>query len=229
MSKTLKIIAFVQLQLIVVALVIVFIKLNAIEQKLFNTNRFVHELLQNKRLNELNTVNENDIIIGDLNAPLSIFLYNKYDCSACYNFILKTYPYLKQEFIDKGKVNMVIRQLTHKSKKETLFITKCAHYAYENGFYEEFQNSLYAQYPSTDTLLVRSLILEIYDDNSALDSYLNNPDFESHILRQANKFRKQGIKFTPTMYIGDGKIVGNQSFNVIEQTILDELKAINVK
>ena len=54
-------------------------------------------------------ITENDFIIGDENAPITIIEYASMSCSHCADFHTNTLPDLKTEFIDTGKVRMVFR------------------------------------------------------------------------------------------------------------------------
>ena len=54
-------------------------------------------------------ITENDFIIGDENAPITIIEYASMSCSHCADFHTNTLPELKTEFIDTGKVRMVFR------------------------------------------------------------------------------------------------------------------------
>ena len=54
-------------------------------------------------------ITEDDFIIGDENAPITIIEYASMSCSHCADFHTNTLPELKTEFIDTGKVRMVFR------------------------------------------------------------------------------------------------------------------------
>ena len=54
-------------------------------------------------------ITENDFIIGDSNAPITIIEYASMSCSHCADFHTNTLPKLKTEFIDTGKVRMIFR------------------------------------------------------------------------------------------------------------------------
>ena len=54
-------------------------------------------------------ITENDFVIGDENAPITIIEYASMSCSHCADFHTNTLPDLKTEFIDTGKIRMVFR------------------------------------------------------------------------------------------------------------------------
>ena len=52
---------------------------------------------------------EDDFVIGDLNAPVTIIEYASLSCSHCADFHIDTLPKLKKEFVDTSKVRIVFR------------------------------------------------------------------------------------------------------------------------
>ena len=54
-------------------------------------------------------ITENDFVIGDENAPITIIEYASLSCSHCANFHINTLPELKKEFVDTGKAKIVFR------------------------------------------------------------------------------------------------------------------------
>jgi len=47
---------------------------------------------------------------GEESAPVTITEYTDYECPFCRNFHMQTYPLIKEEYIDTGKVRFVIKQ-----------------------------------------------------------------------------------------------------------------------
>ena len=71
-------------------------------------NLFVSKLVLANETSALD-ITEDDFIIGDENAPITIIEYASMSCSHCANFHTNTLPDLKKEYIDTGKVRMVFR------------------------------------------------------------------------------------------------------------------------
>lgn len=62
-----------------------------------------------KTLSSLVNVIEQDIILGDINAPITIIEYASLSCPHCAYFVRDAFPKLKNEYIDQGKVRFVYR------------------------------------------------------------------------------------------------------------------------
>ncbi len=54
-------------------------------------------------------VTEEDFIIGDENAPITIIEYASLSCSHCADFHINKLPELIKEFVDTGKAKIVFR------------------------------------------------------------------------------------------------------------------------
>ena len=52
---------------------------------------------------------DDDSILGDPNAPVTIIEFSDYECPFCARFYLNTLPQLKSEYIDTGKVRLIYR------------------------------------------------------------------------------------------------------------------------
>jgi len=50
-----------------------------------------------------------DQVIGDANAPVTLIEYSSLTCPHCADFHVHTYPKIKKDYIDTGKVKMIIR------------------------------------------------------------------------------------------------------------------------
>lgn len=52
-----------------------------------------------------------DMVLGDPDAPITVIEYASYTCPHCANFHTGTYPQLKAEFVDTGKVKFIFREV----------------------------------------------------------------------------------------------------------------------
>lgn len=218
-----KIFLIIEVQIILLLLVFMIVKMEDLNKRVFNTNKFVYEVLSNKRIEQLNTINENDIIIGETDAPVTLIVYTRFDCSACNSFFTDNYKLLKPEFIDNGIVKIVVRYLVHQTKPLTLYSTKCAYYAHQNGFYDSFVEKLGEIYPSLDTSVVKNIMLDFNINPESLKLFTEDLTFENHILHLADEIRRTGIRNTPTIFVNKQQLTGNRNYEDIRRVILNEL------
>ncbi|MEX0587505.1 MAG: thioredoxin domain-containing protein, partial [Patescibacteria group bacterium] len=54
---------------------------------------------------------DDDPVIGDPNAPVTIVEFVDFECPFCKSFFEETFPKIKSDYIDTGKVRFVLRDL----------------------------------------------------------------------------------------------------------------------
>ena len=52
-----------------------------------------------------------DMVLGDANAPITMIEYASYTCPHCGSFHQNTYPQLKADYIDTGRVKFIFREV----------------------------------------------------------------------------------------------------------------------
>jgi protein-disulfide isomerase len=224
MKNWIKIFLIVEIQIVLVLLIVAIIKTNNLDSKVYNTNKFVYEALIDKRVKALNVIKENDIIVGNPNAPVTIFLYSRFDCSVCNDFFDGSYERLKADFIDEGKVRLVVRYLVHSSKLHILYATKSAYYTNISGCYDLFAKRLRNQYPDMDSTAVKEIVLDLTKNSEDFSGFVSDKTIEDEILQFAATIREAGIRSTPTIFINRQRLTGNSGYGKLKEIILFELE-----
>lgn len=216
----------IEVQLILILMIFIAFNMNEFDAKLRRTNIFISGIFQNKQLEAIQEITRDDIVIGQDNAPVTIIMYSKYDCSACQDFHTTTYDEIKTNYIDKGLVKFVVRHLTHEIKEIPFYSVKCAQYAYENNVFEKYNEQLLKKdFLTLDTLKIRELTLDLIPDTLAFSNYVESNYINKTIKAKASQGRKTGINRTPTFIINGKKIVGNRRYEKFEELILSGIGA----
>ena len=82
---------------------------------------------------------ELDIVYGADSADLTIFLFSNYSCSFCRKFFAFVYPKLKEEYIDKGKVKLVVKPVDLTNNENVINSLKIAVCINEYGKFEKWR------------------------------------------------------------------------------------------
>lgn len=91
------------------------------------------------------TQREHRPILGKKDAETTITLFTDYQCAFCRSFHEETYPKLKEQYIDTGKVNIEIRHLIEPSHQYAPAASIAALCAEQQGLFEEYYNLLLQQ------------------------------------------------------------------------------------
>jgi len=86
-------------------------------------------------------LSEKDARIGDKDAPVTIVEFSDYGCPFCQRFHEKTYPQIKEKYIDTGKVQYIFKhrpltRLHPQAKKQAIFAQCVAKKEGDEKFFE---------------------------------------------------------------------------------------------
>ena len=179
--------------------------------------------------NESSVLNltEDDFIIGNNNAPITIIEYASMSCSHCANFHNNTLPDLKKEYIDTGKVKYVFRDFPYNYPALLgSMVVRCipseVRYDYMNALYK-LQNMWVVR----ENAITRQELYKIMQTGGMtkenFDTCLSNVDLENKILQEVIAAQSEfNIQSTPSFLINGDLLEGDKSIKVFRQ-ILDKI------
>ncbi len=168
-----------------------------------------------------------DIPMGAADAPVTIVEYSSMTCNHCAGYKLKTFPKIKERYIDTGKVRYILREFPlDPLAAGASMLTRCA----GNDKYYPMIVSLYEQY---DKWVVQKPLPALFAiakqagfTQESFDKCLSNQE----LLNGLEEVRKRGaekfnVRSTPTFFINGERLVGAQPLAEFEQRIEKYLKA----
>jgi len=179
--------------------------------------------------NETSVLNlsEDDFIIGNNNAPITIIEYASMSCNHCGNFHNNTLPDLKKEYIDTGKVKYVFRDFPYNYPALLgSMVMRCipseVRYDYMNALYK-LQNMWVVR----ENAITRQELYKIMQTGGMtkenFDTCLSDVDLENKILQEVIAAQSEfNIRSTPSFLINGDLLEGDKSIKVFRQ-ILDKI------
>lgn len=192
-----------------------------IKQQVKNTNILVAQAFREKLKQVAKDLkyHPNDIVIGDINAPVTIFMYTNYNCTYCDEFFETRFQELNEEFFETGIARLIIRNQASSEDPLSLTAAKAAYCAYAEGVYLPMHRKILQNY---DSLTQDSLFLwakNLGTDSSSFVSCLDNPSLNQIILDNRKESRSLGIRGTPAFVIGDNILLGKRSLAKFRELI----------
>ncbi len=167
--------------------------------------------------------------IGDPNAPITIVEYSDYQCPFCQRHSLETYPQLKSEFIDTGRIRYEFRDFPIPS------LHPLAYRLHEAARCAGSAAGADAYWSAHDLFFTEKTRFEL-DSEPAMDSEIQTafgenglPDVSDCLIRgdfaeavQADFVAGQaaGVTGTPAFFIDGYQISGAQPFATFSQAII---------
>ncbi|TAJ14755.1 hypothetical protein DMA11_04260 [Marinilabiliaceae bacterium JC017] len=168
--------------------------------------------------------NEYDIAFGADNAVVTIYMYSSYNCGFCTKFFNDVYPKLKTNFIDGGKVRLVVKPLVLGNNAAVQKATQAAICVNKFGSFEKYHQLLIYEPQVVYTNEFKQLLDDYISDNTEIAECLLDNDDYSYLDGNMRDFKVLGLTGTPTFIIGKRVYKGYLDYNSIDKIINGELK-----
>ena len=173
------------------------------------TSVAVREVIANPTVADIMQPGElTEMALGRADAPVTIVQYASMTCPYCRQFQRETFPVLKREYIDTGKVRYILREfpIGHQSGLATIAL-RCA----PPEKYFQLYDKLMVQQPAWVSQEVRpdpifKVAAQVGMTRAQFDSCRQNRGMISALNQVKERGRKLGVIGTPNFFV-DGKLV----------------------
>jgi protein-disulfide isomerase len=169
-----------------------------------------------------------EFVVGSPKAKVTIIEYASLSCPHCAHFQTETYPRIKKDYVDTGKVRFLYRDFPLDTRALAgAVIVRCVpadkgHKLMEVLFANQ-QEWAAAQNPLEP---LRALAKSVGLAEADVDKCLDKKDLVSSIMEDRERAVKEfNIEATPAFYIGDVNLQGDQSYEKFKEVIDTQLAA----
>ena len=169
-------------------------------------------------------ISEDEFVIGDKDAPITIIEYASMSCSHCASFHNNTLPDIKKEYIDTGKVRMVFRDYPFNypallGSMMMRCIESDVRYDYMNALYQ-LQNTWVNKDPKISKKELYKIMQSGGMTKDEFNECYSNLDNENLILEGVMMAQKDfNIKSTPSFIVNGNLVEGNKNIKEFRQII----------
>ena len=161
---------------------------------------------------------DNDPIIGNPDAPITIIEFSDFQCPFCARFHIQTLPTIMEEYIEKGAVKLVFRdfpiQSIHPNAVPASVAAECAN---EQGKFKQMHDILFEkqnEWSDLETVYAIELFNQYSEqinlEQEQFSSCLSTAKYVKEIQNDLNDGRTYGVTGTP------GFFIGNQEMGFVE-------------
>ncbi len=169
-----------------------------------------------------------DVVLGAEDAPVTVIEYASFTCPHCAAFHQHTWPKVKAEYVDTGKVKFILREVYF--DRYGLWASMVARCGGEQAFYP-LANQFLTKQDSWTSVPEGQIGQEIAKigrmnglSNEQLNACLSDEEYaRSLIERYQENAAEHEVESTPTFIIGGEKHTGNMPFEEFSQLIEAEL------
>jgi protein-disulfide isomerase len=165
---------------------------------------------------------DDDAVLGDPNAPVTIIEFSDYECPFCKRHFLQTHSELKKNYIDTGKAKLVFRDLPlsfHEPMATTdAMAAECAKEQGGDKVYFAVHDAIFTTTQSNGNGITKEQLYDIGSKQglnaTQFKSCVESAKYKDEIEKDAQEGSAVGATGTPTFFIGkssaDGKIQGKR-------------------
>jgi len=157
---------------------------------------------------------DDDPIIGDPNAPITIVEFSDFQCPFCARFNAQTLPLILEEYIEQGKVKLVFRdfpiQSIHPNALPASVAAECAN---EQDKFKEMHDVLFEKQNEWNKLetaealsLFSQYAINMQLDQDTFESCLSSGKYIEEIKNDLDDGRDYGVSGTPGFFVGNDEI-----------------------
>ena len=157
---------------------------------------------------------DNDPIIGNPDAPITIIEFSDFQCPFCARFHIQTLPTIMEEYIEKGSVKLVFRdfpiQSIHPNAVPASVAAECAN---EQGKFKQMHDILFEkqnEWSNLETVYAIELFNQYSEqinlEQEQFSSCLSTAKYVKEIQNDLDDGRTYGVTGTPGFFIGNQQI-----------------------
>lgn len=164
------------------------------------------------------TLQADDHVLGNKNAPITIFEYASLTCPHCAAFVSDTLPKLQKEWIDTGKAKLVYRDFPlDQSALVAATVAQCfppeRYFPFIETLFQTQREWAQNSEAATKTALARIARLGGMGQ-AQFDACANNQKLSDAVLNSRLAAQNQyGINSTPTFFVNGTKVVGDVPYD----------------
>ena len=168
---------------------------------------------------------DNDPVLGDPNAPVTIVSFEDYQCPFCGKSFAETFPRLKSDYINTGKVKYVYRDFPLTSiHPEALPAAEASECADDQEKFWEYHDLLFINQANLGTQLYAAIANTLGLDFEQFAKCMASGKHREEVQNDFNYGASVGgVSGTPTFFINGIKLVGAQPYEAFKQVIDAEL------
>lgn len=167
-----------------------------------------------------------DIVYGLDSTDLTIFLFSNYTCSFCRKFFKTVYPELKKEYIDNGKVKLVVKPLAFSSNKSVINSLKIAVCINKFGNFETLNKLLLTEPNVIYTKEFSNVVDEFTEKDIFIAECMYGGESETYIYKNIIEFKNLKCSGTPTFIINNNIYKGYIKYDKFKKIIEKELLSL---
>lgn len=170
---------------------------------------------------------DDDAVLGDPNAPVSIIEWGDYECPFCKRFYQNTFSQIDEEYIQTGKVKFVYRDFPLSFHPQAQKAAEAAECAGEQDAYFKMHEKLYTSGVEGGVTTFKQYAIELGLNKNEFNTCLDSGVMADEVKNDFEEGQAAGIQGTPGFIINGEMVSGALPFSNFKQVIDKKLSGDN--
>lgn len=169
---------------------------------------------------------EGEPSLGNSEAKVTVVEFSDFQCPFCAKFVLETFPQIKQEYIDMGKIRMVFKNFPlmniHENAEGSAEASECAN---DQGKFWEYKEKLFQNQQALSVGDLKQYAKDLGMNEGQFNSCFDSKKYADEVSQDLIEGITAGVTGTPTFYINGEKLVGALPFSEFQKIIEEQLNS----
>ncbi|HHX58545.1 MAG TPA: DsbA family protein [Candidatus Moranbacteria bacterium] len=176
---------------------------------------------------------DDDAVMGDKNAPVTIIEFSDYECPFCKRSFEQVFPEIKKNYIDTGKARYIFRDMPlsfhDPLATQEAIAAECAKEQGGDEAYYKYHHLIFTNTKSNGNGLQKNdlyrFATEIGLNAGEFKTCLDTERFAEEVKKDMKDGQEYGVQGTPGFFINGWFIKGAYPYETFEEIIEQELAA----
>ncbi|MFO8021724.1 MAG: thioredoxin domain-containing protein [Perlabentimonas sp.] len=164
-----------------------------------------------------------DIVFGKPDAPLAIYMYSNYGCTYCKSFLTDVFPQLKEEFIDEGKVKLIMRLTVKTSNLDVKNSLKAAVCVNKYGYFEYLHELLLTDNSVIYSPEFKDMVDDFIEKDMLIAECILGSEAEEYLQQNLKDFDYLELKGTPSFIVGKTIYQGYRDYDEFKKIVKNQI------
>jgi protein-disulfide isomerase len=153
--------------------------------------------------------------LGRADAPLTLVEFSDYQCPFCKQFHTATFEQLRKEYVDKGKLRFISRDLPLEMHQNATQAAQAARCGGEQGQFWKMRDVLIANAGNLALDALLNYAESLYLDTAKFRDCLESQKYKADVQKDLDQANALGIVATPAFVIGKTTAEGVDGFKFV--------------
>lgn len=167
---------------------------------------------------------QEDPILGSSEASITMVEFSDFECPYCGIYSKETFPQIKKEYVDTGKVKLIFKNFPLPSHRKAQKAAEAGECAFEQGKFWEYKEKLFEEQENLAVKDLKQYARDLGLESEKFNKCLDSGRYKKEVKQDYEEGLEKRIRGTPTFFIGSEAVFGAQPFSEFQKIFEEKLQ-----